>query len=567
MILMEAVEPRRLYSSTGPDLAVTNWGCAIGDFEVGTRRIAISTFANYGDAPADSTVRLYLSTDQTLSNDDAFITSVDVSLPAGASTSPMFAVTWPANLSTGQYYPILIVDQDDTVAELDETNNTFVGAPVTLRTPAPSDDYVPQYESLTSQSLGANWWVPAPYVPGQLLSVALYLRGFDQAYHVPVTFYISTDDIAGNSDDVAIGSATAVRTLPGDGYASAALPLPTDLAPGTYHLVAIANGGTPFLGDSFDVVPNQTDLSVTSVSVPTGATAGSTQSIETTFSVVAPAPTPYNGLFNASFTLSSDDVIGNADDILLLNCPVFIAPSSSPQSLQLTSYLQLPANLPSGTYRLIVRADINNLTAETDETNNVLLSAPFDISGTETTPPESHATPRGTYNLCFYASKDQRLSKNDKLIFQRTIVVPAGEDGPDALQQALTLPAHVKLGTKQLIVVTSEADTTDDQKQVKVLSAKALRSTSQAAAESLSAAIRSIKPGPRPGTSRVTIRLTNNTDTLFSSTATLTLLTDSDSPETILSLNKHLKLKPGKHIDLTLTIHRPASTPLNVTVS
>jgi hypothetical protein len=64
-----------------------------------------------------------------------------------------------------------------------------------------------------------------------------------------VNFYLSTDAVAGNADDVWILS-TPIGSLPGP----VNVTLPLDLAAGDYQVVTNADGGAGFLGSSITII-------------------------------------------------------------------------------------------------------------------------------------------------------------------------------------------------------------------------------------------------------------------------------------------------------------------------
>jgi hypothetical protein len=88
-----------------------------------------ATAINLGTvAPGSFDVKIYLSTDSTISNNDIVLGTV----PGGASS---YLITIPANVAKGQYYVVAMADATYAVAESDETNNTYVynyGNPVTV---------------------------------------------------------------------------------------------------------------------------------------------------------------------------------------------------------------------------------------------------------------------------------------------------------------------------------------------------------------------------------------------------------------------------------------------------
>src|SRR5205823_3570667 len=122
-----------------PDLVVT---ALTGPAKAGTgQRITLSnTVRNLARPPATAgafTVGLYLSASSTLVRADARLLgrrSV-ASLAGGSGSSGSTMVTLPADLVDGSYFLFAVADDGDAVFEVDETNNVFAGAPLSVVRP------------------------------------------------------------------------------------------------------------------------------------------------------------------------------------------------------------------------------------------------------------------------------------------------------------------------------------------------------------------------------------------------------------------------------------------------
>ena len=76
---------------------------------------------------------LYFSSDATITTGDLFFAFCQISgLAAGSSTTCSGPVTIPASLSPGVYFVGVIADDQSTVAESNETNNTVLTGPITV---------------------------------------------------------------------------------------------------------------------------------------------------------------------------------------------------------------------------------------------------------------------------------------------------------------------------------------------------------------------------------------------------------------------------------------------------
>jgi hypothetical protein len=122
MALADAVLSSGLSNLTVPKgLAVTSPEAPAG----GTARVSF-TIANQGGADAGSfSSGLYLSTDSTIDGSDMLLTEVSDQLAAGQTVERKgLMVSLPAGLAPGQYYLGLLVDNQNSVAEGNETNNS-----------------------------------------------------------------------------------------------------------------------------------------------------------------------------------------------------------------------------------------------------------------------------------------------------------------------------------------------------------------------------------------------------------------------------------------------------------
>ena len=110
-----------------PDLRVDN--LTISNSPVSPGAVLNYTFrlrnTGSGDAPGDFVVNAYISEDQTLSADDVQDGTVPTgNYAAGAVVSNISgASTIPAGAAPGTYYLILVVDDNDEIAESNENNN------------------------------------------------------------------------------------------------------------------------------------------------------------------------------------------------------------------------------------------------------------------------------------------------------------------------------------------------------------------------------------------------------------------------------------------------------------
>ena len=187
------------------------------------------------------TTRLYLSTDQTITTSDLLLNTFSVPAETAYNGSHWFdhynyAQALPSNLAPGTYWLGAIADYDNQIAESNESNNTYNVVQVTV--PAASQpDLSAQLYNMGSPTVAA----------GGSLTVDLYTlnlgSGASGAY--TTRLYLSTDQTITTSDTLlttlSVPAETAYNGSHWFDHYNYAQALPSNLAPGTYWLGAIAD--------------------------------------------------------------------------------------------------------------------------------------------------------------------------------------------------------------------------------------------------------------------------------------------------------------------------------------
>ena len=437
-----------------PDLSMTSMVMPAGG-AVGRPASFRFTVANTGPAPSGVfTLRFYLSSDDVLDAGDVLlVTRTGGNLNPGASRTETATVMIPPDTAPGTYHVIAVLDPLGQMAEMDETNNVMVSAamPITL--------YRPDLR-LTSVS------IPAAGAVGRPLAITNTVTNGGPAPAGPFTirFYLSTDATL-DASDVLLGtrmlgglgagaSSTAVTTL--------TIPANTS-APASYQVIAVVDAleqqteldetnNTLASSGSVQVSLYRPDLTITSLTAPANATAGHTLAITSTVKNTGPAPA---GAFTVRFYLSSDETLDAGD--VLLGSRMVGGLASGAMSTAVTT-VTIPANtsVPSS-YRLIGVVDALGQQAETDEGNNVTVSAPLSLTAFlpdltiavarlsgpvtagrpltiyETVRNVGPAPAAGPISVQFYLSADDTLDAGDVLLGAHTIpTVLAGATRVDA---------------------------------------------------------------------------------------------------------------------------------------
>jgi len=267
------------------------------------------------------------------------------------------AVTLPAGLATGTYYLIAKADADEVVTESQESNNTR------FRTIAVGPDLI--VSALTASSTAGA---------GRVLPVTETTRnqGGGGAGASVTRFYLSADYRLDGSDRL-LDASRAVPAL-GAGAQSTATTgvlIPADTVTGAYFLLAAADDGGSVAETSetnntrYVYIRVGPDLTVTSLSAPTTAPAGSTITMTDT------TANPGGGDAGASTTryYLSTNAVWDAGDISLAGGRVVAALAAGATSTGAAS-ATIPAGVAPATYYLIAKADADEIVIEAFETNN-----------------------------------------------------------------------------------------------------------------------------------------------------------------------------------------------------
>ncbi|MBE9168130.1 hypothetical protein IQ238_11585, partial [Pleurocapsales cyanobacterium LEGE 06147] len=282
----------------------------------------------------------------------------------------------PQNLK-GDYYFIVRTDTGDLVLETPFENNNQA---VTSSTTSISLNSVPD---LAIEAIDA----PEDAISGQTFALnwKVVNRGTEVNSSWRDVFYLSRDRVFERNNDLYLGSRFHYGGLAAGGESSqtASFNLPRGLS-GRFYVFGITDSGDSvyeregennniaYDGNSMNVIlPPPADLGTGSINVLANpGVSGNYLSFDyTVSSLSANAPV---GTWTDAIYLSADDQ-WDIDDLLLTKVEVSEF-SLVDGSYTRRVYAQLPGVVP-GNYHLIVRSDIRNEILESDEGNNVTVSA------------------------------------------------------------------------------------------------------------------------------------------------------------------------------------------------
>ena len=189
------------------------------------------TTRNQGAGLTDpSTTRFYLSANIVLDAADILLDGSRAipALAGGASSAGSTSVTLPSDLQPGIRYLIAKADADGAVGETSETNNTAARA-----------------VSIGPDLVVSAFQVPSTVTAGSIVSVTDTTRNQAAGVAGPSTtrFYLSAN-IALDAADILLDGSRAIPALAGGASSagSTSVTMPAGLPPGTYYLIAKADG-------------------------------------------------------------------------------------------------------------------------------------------------------------------------------------------------------------------------------------------------------------------------------------------------------------------------------------
>jgi subtilase family serine protease len=321
-----------------------------------------TTLNQGGGTAAASATKFYLSTNATLDASDVLLAGIHAvpALSGGTGHSANTTVTIPSTVPAGSYYILAKADADNAVGETQETNN------VTARSVQAGGDLI--VTALT---------VPAKAAAGGSLTVSETIanQGASTAAESTTRFYLSAD--AGwSANDVPLPGGRAVGALAANANSagSTLVTIPSGVVPGTYYLIAKADGDNAVPeavetnNTSVRSIKVGPDLVVSSLTLSTtSVAAGSTVTATDT---VRNQGEGLSGASTTRFFLSTNFAL-DAGDIPLAGGRAVGALGTNQSSAGAT-VLTIPVGTPPGSYYVLAKADGDDGVAEAFETNNVL---------------------------------------------------------------------------------------------------------------------------------------------------------------------------------------------------
>jgi subtilase family serine protease len=429
------------------------------------------------------TVDVYLSSDDTITTADRDIAMlVPATVNGGASVTNTMTVTLPSDIPPGTYRLGAIVDPRNQTIEKDETNNALAGALIVVDAPdlqvtsvsgpstAPTGGTITVHDTVTARPTGGG---AGPFTVG---------------------IYLSPDPVI-TTADARLGERTVASLTPGaSSSGDTAITIPTGWPGGTYYIGAIADWANKVVetdetnnaavGNAITVVGP--DLVAAALTAPASLVVGQTVGVEET--VAASAAGGNAPPVDVAIYLSTDPIITPSDTLLGWRSVPALAPGSSSTA---TTTVTIPASLAPGTYYLGVIVDDfsycyedqfqtqhcvgGDVAKEPDEANNVRVSGPIVIGGTDLTITELSAAASsgvglplvvhdtvaaagggtGYFRVGYYLSTDATITTSDTFLGSRAVSsLPPG--GSSTADTTLTLPTGLPPGTYYLGAIADD---------------------------------------------------------------------------------------------------------------
>ncbi|MBI3618316.1 MAG: hypothetical protein HY210_08935 [Candidatus Omnitrophica bacterium] len=447
-----------------PDLLLTALSTTTTVIAPGNPMSAANTVKNQGTAVAGAFVNAFhLSLDTVYGNADdiVFTTTRPVaSLAVGASSAATTGnLTVPVTTPLGDYFLCARADDNATVLEQDENNNTRCTA-TTVKV-APAD--------LIMTAISG----PANGLTGATISVTDTVRNQGQGSITAsfiVGYYLSPDAVITTADTrIGLRSVTGLAANASKS-GTVNVTIPSTLAPGTYYVGAIADytnvrleqdeNNNSLAGNTISVTPGA-DLVISSVSAP--ATGSTANTISVTSAVMnqglGAAASSSVGLY-----ISADAVITTADLRLGARSVSSLAVGAASAG---TTTVTIPNTLIPGTYYIGAIADYLNARPESNEANNSLAGNQINIvspdlvmtvisgpasgvrGGTislSNTVGNQGAGNAASFTIGLYLSTDATITTADRRVGTRSVSTLAS-GATNAAATTVTIPSTLAVGT------------------------------------------------------------------------------------------------------------------------
>jgi MYXO-CTERM domain-containing protein len=329
--------------------------------------------ANSGSGVSGVLYRVYLSLDTIVDATDSLVASGTVTVPRAGTARITQAASIPVGLMNGTYNLILDVDPNNTIAEVDETNNVSPLASITLVGPDLAAGAI-HGPLLAFRGL--------PYA----IDASVNNTGGTTVSDFFVSFHLSTNQLITFSDPM-IAQVGPLTLSPGQTQEIMTSPvIPVDFRIGPYYLGMIVNSTSVVAegnltnnvvhqSDPITVRDPAPDFTVSEIKLPSIAAAGEP----------FPVQRALENRGNAAGTFDYDVYLVDQTGMMRI-APIAhgTATLAAGAIADGVDQVLVPAETPAGVYRVQYDLNPTNATDELDTTNNVAVSYdPLTLSGSQ----------------------------------------------------------------------------------------------------------------------------------------------------------------------------------------
>lgn len=455
-----------------PDLVIGDVTLSPSTVEQGDSFLSEFTISNQGSADAaENILNAYLSSDNTVDDEDALIASFEIPyLEQNKDSTFKEYIQTSKDTPDGDWNVIWKVDATEEVNEASETNNTFTGT-LKIEPPTVPDLTIAQLD-IDPKTITIGDTIIASYI---LENIGNRLAGPNQG-----TFYLSKDNTLDPTDQkIEFVKHETLQTGQRKDYATEVV-IPKSIEPANYELILKVDDleeideadetnnviMTPL--EIMDLTPADlviTKLTATNPSLKIGRTLKTTIEIGNTGTLSSPGT-------EVKYFLSTDNVYNESDREIALFAIEEIEGSASWTD---EVNVMIPLDVVAGNYYLIAKADPSNEVEESNEDNNEAMLAleikenekpdltfktqkviPYEIKrGTDftltlTITNVGEGKSRKCSSQVFLSSNDEYNSSDRKLHKFSTPRLKPGEDFE--YEQVLTIPSNSGTGKCYIIL-------------------------------------------------------------------------------------------------------------------
>jgi len=443
--------------STGTPLAITNAIINTGSENIQTA----------------STVGIYLSADTLITTNDRLVATRVVPRLSAGQTNLVILEPDGVSVAAGTYYLGAIADVNDSINELDESNNSLTGNSIEIV-------IGPDLVASSVEGPGRGNTLNPIEVTGQIINT-----GTGAAGKMTLGIYLSADSVITTNDLLLRSWVLSGLAADARNTSTFEVSLPPALPLGAYYLGLIVDeldevietreDNNVIASRPIEVVPGP-DLLLTKVAgwsvVPSGSAFLATNVLRN----VGLTDVPLNSAVRVGLYLSTDVTI-TTNDIFLGHTPGSDLPAGANRLYVATLFA--PPTISPGNYYLGGIADYQNAVKEGNEANNALDGSRIEIVVGPDLAPASIGTPLlvvtaapfvatnvirniGTGNSApcsvgFYLSPQPIVTTNDLRVGERVLNVVFASSA-NSNNTAITIPPTVTPGTYHLAVIADDTN-------------------------------------------------------------------------------------------------------------